>query len=293
MHIIKSPLYPKKNNLVLDAFYPTFIKWIRFLCYMMQHHLTCACQAVYPSCVSFFFFQPHSLVTMNSLIEEILGPLQYNIHGDEACQEKSYNDDLLQSMALDVDNMNLMLSNHGMFDDMMLDDKFYPDTATTTTTINDTTLQQVLIDGLTMLPPPSLSASSIFEESSSSLTYITGDGGETETEATSLGYHSSPSLSSSDLMELPSSVLPPSSQENDTWASFFHHEDDDDDNDATSTGVLQEREQHMSLPGPTVSLSSSFTTSHPEMLIRNRGEEYTVIIMSGRVAQKSYGTEKR
>lgn len=250
-----------------------------------------------PSCLSFlclffFFFQPHSLVTMNSLIEEILGPLQYNIHGDEACQDKPYNDDLLQSMALDVDNMNLMLSNHGMFDDMMLDDKFYPDTATTTTTtINDTTLQQVLIDGLTMLPPPSLSASSIFEESSSSLTYITGDGGETETEATSLGYHSSPSLSSSDLMELPSSVLPPSSQENDTWASFFHHEDDDDD--AATTGVLQEQEQHMSLPGPTVSLSSSFTTSHPEMLIRNRGEEYTVIIMSGRVAQKSYGTEKR
>ncbi|KAJ8652494.1 hypothetical protein O0I10_011892 [Lichtheimia ornata] len=225
---------------------------------------------------------------MNSLIEEILGPLQYNIHGEDACQDKPYNDDLLQSMALDVDHMNLMLSNHGMFDDMMLDDKFYPDTATTTTTINDTTLQQVLIDGLTMLPPPS-SSSSTFEES---LTYITGDGGETETEATSLGYHSSPSLSSSDLMELPSSVLPPSSQENDTWASFFHHEDDDDnDNSDEAAVVLQQQEQHMSLPGPTV--PSFTTTSHPEMLIRNRGEEYTVIIMSGRVAQKSYGTEKR
>ncbi|KAI7887316.1 hypothetical protein K492DRAFT_179129 [Lichtheimia hyalospora FSU 10163] len=216
---------------------------------------------------------------MNSLIEEILGPLQYNIHGDETYQDKSYNDDLLQSMALDVDNMDLMLSNHGMFDDMMLDDKFLPNT-----TINDTTLQQVLIDGLTMLPP---SSSSTIEES---LQYITGDGGETETEATSLGYHSSPSLSSSDLMELPSSVLPSSSpfQENDTWASLFHP--DDNDNNAVATTV---QEQHMSLPGPTVSLSSSFTTSNPEMLIRNRGEEYTVIIMSGRVAQKSYGTEKR
>lgn len=276
MHMhIKVPLYPKKNNLVSDAFYPTFIKWIRFLCYMMQHHLTCACQAVYSSsCVSFFFlFNPTlslCLVTMNALLEEILGPLQYNIHGDEACQDKSYNDDLLQSMALDVDNMNLMLSNHDMFDDMMLDESFYSDT----TTMNDTTLQQVLIDGLTTMLP----VTSTLEES---LQYIANDGGETETEAASLGYHSSPSLSSTDLMEPPSAVLPTSSQENDAWTSFFHHDDD--------TTTLEE--QHMSSPNPTV--SSLTTTSHSEMMIRNRGEEYTVIIMSGRVAQKSYGTEKR